>query len=347
MRSDAMPISARARTPRTLVTGFGIAAAVAAVLLTPHLTLHAFIQTNLKALGGLLGTSHMKITDEAITEIDDEFFGITKLTKSMKKAKQQIADANADVDQDQKTPSKHVDGESFPEAQQRIIDRFNGVKTALGSEDATGARKELGAALHTIQDFYSHSNWVELGNSSPHSGLGRPGSAILRLPATTATCKDCVGGLPPVLCPDCSANLITGELTSGYYGGEDPPFGVKPAVKCSHAAATDSSAKGLFGEGINKDSTDCEFSPHNFLHTSAVAVAKEATKQFIRDIKGAVTQKQIKLLLGVGPTLAISMDTTGSMGSIINGVKGQAIAIVDARLGTDEEPSKYVLSPFN
>src|SRR5204863_6884178 len=76
-------------------------------------------------------------------------------------------------------------------------------------------------------------------------------------------------------------------------------------------------------------------------------VAKEATKQFIRDIKADVTQKQIKELLGVGPTLSIAIDTTGSMGSIIEGVKQQAIAIVNARLDTDEEPSKYVLSPFN
>jgi hypothetical protein len=35
------------------------------------------------------------------------------------------------------------------------------------------------------------------------------------------------------------------------------------------------------------------------------------------------------------------------MGGIIESGKTQAIQIVDARLGTDEEPSKYVLAPFN
>lgn len=35
------------------------------------------------------------------------------------------------------------------------------------------------------------------------------------------------------------------------------------------------------------------------------------------------------------------------MGSIIAGVRGAAISIVNGRLGTDQEPSKYVLSPFN
>jgi hypothetical protein len=178
------------------------------------------------------------------------------------------------------------------------------------------------------------TNWVELGNGSPHPGLGRPGNAINRLPVTTATCQNCTGGLPPILCPNCSNNLITSGLTSGYYGGEDPPFGVKPPGKCSHGGAFDSSANGLFGEGINKDSTDCDFSPHNFLHGQAAAVAKEATKQFIRDIKDRVTPRQIKLLLGVGPTLAIAIDTTGSMGGIIKGVKNVAIQIINARLGT-------------
>ena len=39
--------------------------------------------------------------------------------------------------------------------------------------------------------------------------------------------------------------------------------------------------------------------------------------------------------------------STGSMGSVIAGVQAAAVSIVNSRLGTDEEPSKYVLSPFN
>jgi hypothetical protein len=79
----------------------------------------------------------------------------------------------------------------------------------------------------------------------------------------------------------------------------------------------------------------------------AAAIAKDATKQFICDLKERITTHQLELLLGAGPTLAIAIDTTGSMGSIIQGVKAQAIQIVNSRLGTDEEPVKYVLSPFN
>jgi hypothetical protein len=35
------------------------------------------------------------------------------------------------------------------------------------------------------------------------------------------------------------------------------------------------------------------------------------------------------------------------MGGIISGVSAEAIAMVDERLGTEEKPSSYVLSPFN
>src|SRR5262245_24283042 len=164
------------------------AALSAAVLLVvgflavkPATTVKAFFPTNLLAAGGLLGKSHIKITEEAVKDLDQEFFGITKLTKSMKKAIEQIGDANAEVDDDQTTSAKHFDGESFPEGQARLVTLLNEVITALGNDNAEGARSKLGQALHTLQDFYSHSNWVELGNGGPHPGLGRPGSSITRL----------------------------------------------------------------------------------------------------------------------------------------------------------------------
>src|SRR4029079_8800525 len=102
---------------------------------------------------------HQSITTDAIKEIDAEFFGITKLTKPMKKAIEQIADADAEVDQDQVTSAKHFDGESLPEGQARVVALLSDLQTALASNNAAGARSKLGQALHTIQDFYSHSNW--------------------------------------------------------------------------------------------------------------------------------------------------------------------------------------------
>jgi hypothetical protein len=333
-------------TPHPICRSLSCVLITACLLFAFLFSTRAFFPTNLKTLGRLLGESHQRMTDEAITELDQEFFGINKLTKPMTEAINQVVDANAKVDLDQETASKHFDGESLPEGQARIIGLLNGIEGALTKDDAKGAREALGSALHTIQDFYSHTNWVELGHREPHPGLGRPGNALDRLPATIATCQNCTGG-GFFSFPDCSMNLITSGLTSGYYGDQDPPFAVKPPGKCSHGGPLDKSAIGRSGEGINKDSTSRTASPHNFLHTVAAAVAKDATKQFIHDIKAAVTPRQLKLLLGVGPTLAFAIDPAKGMGSVIDGVKKQAIRIVNRRLGTKDEPLIYVLSPFN
>ncbi len=152
------------------------------------------------------------------------------------------------------------------------------------------------------------------------------------------------------LCNDCQANILTLRLTSGYYGGEDRarPHG----GKCDHGGPFDSGSTGpatSFDYGINKDSPDCLWSPRSHLHFAAASLAQQASEQFIKDFlnSGALTLDDMRLLLGAGPTLASAIDTTGSMGPIIEQVKNRAIAIVDERLGTDEEPSKFVLSPFN
>lgn len=172
------------------------------VVIQPLGFVHAFFPTNLRTVAGALGKSHARITEDAIKELDAEFFSITNLTQPMKKAIEQIADANADVDNDQVSSAKHFDAESFPEGQVRLISLLGDIQTTLNSNNAAGARSKLGQALHSIQDFYSHTNWVELGNSAPHPSLGRPGSVINRLPAGTPTCTDCTGGAPPLLRPN-------------------------------------------------------------------------------------------------------------------------------------------------
>jgi hypothetical protein len=303
----------------------------------------AFFPTSLFTVFGLLGTSHQKMTEKSVEELDAEFFGITKLTKPMKKAIEQIADANVEVDDDQTSSAKHFDGENFGGGQ-LFITTLNRpqIKPALQNDNAATARHHLGQALHTLQDFYAHSSWIEMGGGL-HPALGVPGATISGAGPTEPTCRDCTL-LPAPFCPLCSTNITTPRLTSGYYAGEDR---VKPfAAKCSHGGPFDGSVTGA-GLGINKDSSDCFFSPHASLHSGAAGAAREATKKFIRELKAELTPRELKLLLGVGPNLAMAIDTTGSMGPIIAAVRSSAIGIVNARLGTDEEPSKYVLTPFN
>jgi hypothetical protein len=301
-----------------------------------------FFPTNLFTVGGLFGTSHEKMTEEAIKELAEEFFGITEPPKTMRKAINGIAAANSNVDDDYGAESAaHFDAENFAGAQVFILRRYWTLRAALESSNADGARVALGEALHTIQDFYSHSNWLEMGNANPHPVVGRAGSVSGGASRDEPTCQDCELG---VLCNDCGENLITVKLTSGYFGGQDRE---KPGdQKCSHGGPFDSTVF-PFGFGINKDSIDCNISPHGYLHDAAAEVAKEATKRFIRELRDQITERELKLLFGFGPTLAISIDRTGSMGGVIWGVQNEAIAIVDERLGTAEEPSKYVLNEFS
>ena len=298
-----------------------------------------------KSAGSL---THQDITQRGIEALDKRYFGVPKLTASMQKALDQIIEADAKVDDDQTSSAKHFDGENATGAQLRLATLKQNVLDALRSDpiNTTGARDNLGSALHTIQDFYSHSNWVEQGNSGAHPGVGRPGSLPFAGPATPT----CAGFTDTGLFCANSSNLVGSLLTSGYYGGEDR---VKPgAFKCSHGGPLDKSSPssdilGYFREGINKDTLYCDISPHSGFHNTAAAAAIAGTQQFVEDIKAEITPAQLKALLGAGPTLAFAIDTTGSMGGIIAGVRASAISIVDARLGTDEEPLQYVLAPFN
>ena len=333
----------RFRLPRAVA--FPLAALALSALAPP--AARAFCPNNGWRCGfGVAGTTHKDMTKDAIQALDQEFFSTSRLTKGMKKAIEEIWEANAEVDENQTESARHFDGENFGGGKTRVVTLENNVVTALQGEDGGGARKALGQALHTIQDFYAHSNFIERGGGGAYSPLWDPGSSISPIAApNAATCRDCT--LIPLpdgsVITDCSANITTGAITSGYYGGED----ARPAVttKCRHGGILDS-GPGPFG-GINKDTLFQTFSPHNFQHGTAAAAAREATKAFIRDIKGKVTARQLKLLLGVGPTLAMSIDTTGSMGGIIASVRAQAISIVNARIDTDQEPIQYVLSPFN
>ena len=307
----------------------------------PSHSTKAFFPTNWLTVWGLLGRSHTRITRDAIENVNKSLFGVMKMTDSMQKASDEIIEANVSVDCDQITSSKHFDGESLPEGQNRLVALALNVKSALDNSDTTLARISLGQALHTLQDFYSHSNWVELGHTSPNVALGVPGISLNRLSEAEATCVDCL-----IPCDLCSfVNLITYGLTSGYFGGEDRD---KPnPLKCNHGGPFDTLLGA--GGGINKDSVLCQFSPHYYKHYQAASIATSHTERFITNLTTlyGVSDEQIRLLMGVGVTLAFAIDTTGSMGGVIASVKREAIQIVDERLGTNQEPTKYVLTPFN
>ena len=73
----------------------------------------------------------------------------------------QIATASVDFSSDTKDlPYAHFDAEAFLESNERVIEFRRQVSFDVKYNDFDDARKKSGQILHTIQDFYSHSNWV-------------------------------------------------------------------------------------------------------------------------------------------------------------------------------------------
>ena len=88
-------------------------------------------------------------------------------------------------------PRAHFDNEEIDDSHQRLLEERLKVITALNSEDMSGARDLSGQLLHTLQDFYSHTNWVEM-NSDLYKGLGTPQRAQWKVAEPEMhTCSNC------------------------------------------------------------------------------------------------------------------------------------------------------------
>lgn len=155
-------------------------------------------------------------------------------------------------------------------------------------------------------------------------------------------------------CNNCSDNLVTDSLTSGYYHGEDAVPPNNGVVKCWHGGDLDPSDN--VRDGINKDSYDCSWSSHGpDYHWIAQEVAQKASEQFIDDIRIALTNfhgatvadQQMRLLFGVSPVLAFVIDTTASMLNVLGPLTSELVNIVNERMGTNFQPSSFVFAPFN
>ncbi|XP_058638553.1 von Willebrand factor A domain-containing protein 7 [Onychostoma macrolepis] len=236
----------------------------------------------------------------------------------------------------------HIDNEAFSEGRDLIIQGLAAVKASVKQESYISAQITLGALCHTLQDFYSHSNWVELGSSSPFSTLIKPEDPLDNLAdPNTPTCKSCTGS-------NCRDNilpeiLLQKKLTSGYFGVISS---TKPAGKCSHGGSLDRTSSREPTGGINKDDIR---SDHGFLHQRAAEMAINATVEVLQDIRLATGDQAFLRLVGLSQTsvLAFVIDTTGSMSDDIEEAKRVSFSIIDSRRGTPEEPSEYILVPFN
>ncbi|KAL7877150.1 hypothetical protein SRHO_G00037930 [Serrasalmus rhombeus] len=99
--------------------------------------------------------------------------------KAFKRSIEKINGRNAWVDvRHVSDPKYHFDDESFLRGRELITSGVRIVKASVKQQSYEAARAKLGEVLHTLQDFYSHSNWIELGNRRPFSNLIKPSSPI-------------------------------------------------------------------------------------------------------------------------------------------------------------------------
>jgi hypothetical protein len=202
-------------------------------------------------------------------------------------------------------PEDHFDDELFKEANDQLIGARSAVLSYLRSGNYIGARKQLGYALHTLQDFYAHTNWVELGNTSYVSRLGYS-DAFARITLAgehDPTCSDgniLLTDYPPAefinslnlldqLGADTSAvrrSLAQRPLTSGFFPNTHPRIAADK--KCAHGLPFP------LTRGLNKDDDE----EQNVLrsqsqeeqairlgrHQEAARIATTHSRIFIRDL---------------------------------------------------------------
>ncbi|MDQ3935374.1 MAG: hypothetical protein M3340_12180, partial [Actinomycetota bacterium] len=277
---------------------------------------------------------HMGITSATLDSAERTIDGET--LRFSDRAKLEVSEANADVDWHQFTAHLHFDDESFARGTQRLVDLKREVIAAVARDEPDGeaAREYLGEALHTLQDFYSHTNWIESGGEGIDERLGNTTYGDTPRSVRTSPLFD-----PGTLLPD----LRT--LTSGYFLTllgtvltRVPNQCFVPAFKTRHGSY-------FCPGGLNKDT------PARPGWGNAWALAQQASRRYLDEILDADgvrgDARATKALMGIQGTLAVAVDVTGSMLEEIDTVKSEIGKLVDATRGTSEQPDEYVLVEFD
>lgn len=292
---------------------------------------------------------HMDITEAGLSETSATVNGeersfSARTVADMKKANEEV-DNISGGSAAYWHPERHFTDEEYSSSSQRILDLRRDALDLVTKTNPDGylARRKIGQALHTIQDFYAHSNWVERGNTDINHLLGTGVS-----PNPSRTSQNCPDS-PQALGPNGG-----GTLTSGYFVGfhVDPSeFGCSveelPANKCFHGNYS------INCPGINKD-LDVAGAAHegvsqNPFHSVAARQAADATTQFVQGILDDLSgnDRALSALLDLKGTLGFVVDDTGSMGSSIDGVVStidQMISWIGGNPNT--KPDNYLFVQF-
>ncbi|KAG7479726.1 hypothetical protein JOB18_033635 [Solea senegalensis] len=304
--------------------------------------------------------THQYITEQAILNVTLETLKSskkhqaeeqTRLGRSFWRAVGEVVKSNAAMDflsSTRSDPVYHFDSERVDSALVMLRQFWAQTLLSVRAEEYQSARHSLGQLCHSLQDFYSHSNWVEMGHHSIYHHLLQPEEpAVPVANADTPTCMECFSAT-------CRNNLLprlTNSqqhpqlLTTGYFSTSPP----KPRGKCSHGGILDSSRYMEAKGGINKDSTSPLFSPHYYLHVEAATLATEATLSVLRDLRDTVGHTSFLRLFSVkqAPALVFVIDTTGSMFEEITAARLRAHSIIQSQANSPGEAGTFLLIPFH
>lgn len=227
---------------------------------------------------------HQLITNDALHQLDVAYTipasGVFLVRFGSEQIKE-IQDGNWQTDQIQ-IPALHFDDEFFSRSEQRL-ERWQSKISAklkqpsvMDKTEAKDLRESFGTYLHTLQDFFSHSSWVNTHPTAHDVPKFWMISENLK-PTVTDPCPDKVpvyaNGILTGYINDTTHLAPGNPFTSGYAGSFSELLSAKaPAGKCAH---------GFIGNGIHKDWKEREF--HNEARAQAVYATAEAAKFIIND----------------------------------------------------------------
>jgi hypothetical protein len=236
-------------------------------------------------------------------------------------------------------PQEHFDDELIQEGNALLIAHRDKIRELLLQKDFATARKLLGGALHAIQDFYAHSNWVELHRVDLESGMvvleprlaegtvdgpssfgggtsprvaGRQeyvcldGSVLMnQLDAgQTARLLDILNAIPPAEAKIVEKTLDDFPLTTEYWGFPSDKPEVAEYLKCRHGSTVAALGLVVGSKGINKDVPGLKY------HDLARKLAYIHSMQFIlRFLNDAELQNDPAIIAGfLGQPTISSLD---------------------------------------
>lgn len=208
----------------------------------------------------------------------------------------------------------HFYDERFEDATERLTLLKELIVTAStgSAPDPPLAREIFGKALNTLQDFYSHTNYVELGNTEIETKLGRE-----LMEDADPELVMCSGGSLA------DAGLTT--LTSGYRNCRQAPEG-----KCCR-------------DDLDKE--DASVDGFETARTLAKAATEDYLAQVVADLR-ALDDNEAALRRFVDRDTAVIfvIDTTESMREELVGIKSSAASILGQFNNT--QTGRYILIPF-